>query len=485
MNNQAGDVEFVGAVMDITAAKKAEERTRKNERELRITIDALPAFVLRTEPNGAVDFVSQSIVDYTGLSRDHWLGAGWMKSAHAEDLDRILSPWREAVSAGKPIDFEMRFLSASGQYRWFQCRGVPLRDETGSVLQWYATMHDIEDRKQAEEKLRQSEAYLAEAQTLTKTGSWAHNVRSGTFVASPELMRIFGLNPDSDQSIRTMIRETVHPDDRHLLKDVSEDHIGFEIEHRIILADGSIKHVHSVGHPIFDASGILIERVGTVVDVTERKRAETELRESEEQWRDVFENNPTMYFMVDAGGKIMAVNPFGAEQLGYGVDELIGQPVLSVIYEPDRDAIQGHFAGCLEQLGRAKSWEARKLRRDGKVLWVRETGKAVSRASGAIVLMACEDITERKQVEAEKDRLEAQLRQSQKMEAMGTLAGGIAHDFNNILGAILGYGELAQQAVAEGSDVRRFVDNVMHAGGRAKSLVDRILAFQPQRRKRA
>jgi nitrogen-specific signal transduction histidine kinase len=97
--------------------------------------------------------------------------------------------------------------------------------------------------------------------------------------------------------------------------------------------------------------------------------------------------------------------------------------------------------------------------------------------SGTIVLVACEDITERKQVEAEKEHLEAQLRQSHKMEAMGTLAGGIAHDFNNILGAILGYGELAQQAVAEDSDVRRYVDNVMHAGERAKSLVERILAF--------
>jgi PAS domain S-box-containing protein len=251
----------------------------------------------------------------------------------------------------------------------------------------------------------------------------------------------------------------------------------YAVDYRLVLADGSIKHIHSVGHPILDASGALVERFGTVVDVTERKRAEQELRESEEQWRDVFENNPTMYFMVDAGGTIMAVNPYGAEHLGYGVDELVGRPVVSVLYESDRDAVQGHVAICFKHLGMTHSWEARKVRRDGEVLWVRETGKAVQRANGAIVLMACEDITERKQVEVEKDRLEAQLRQSQKMEAMGTLAGGIAHDFNNILGAILGYGELAQQAVAEGSEVRRYVDNVMQAGGRAKSLVDRILAF--------
>jgi PAS domain S-box-containing protein len=133
MNNQAGEVEFVGAVMDITAAKKAEERTWNDERELRITIDTLPAFVLRAQPNGAVDFISQSILDYSGLSRDHWLGAGWTKSTHPEDLDRALNRWQEALSTGKPLDVEMRIRSASGHYRWFDCRCVPLREETGEV----------------------------------------------------------------------------------------------------------------------------------------------------------------------------------------------------------------------------------------------------------------------------------------------------------------------------------------------------------------
>jgi len=87
------------------------------------------------------------------------------------------------------------------------------------------------------------------------------------------------------------------------------------------------------------------------------------------------------------------------------------------------------------------------------------------------------DVTAQKQAQADKEHLEAQLRQSQKMEAIGTLAGGIAHDFNNILGAILGYGELAQEHSAQDSALRRYVDNVMHAAGRAKVLVDRILGF--------
>jgi PAS domain S-box-containing protein len=210
---------------------------------------------------------------------------------------------------------------------------------------------------------------------------------------------------------------------------------------------------------------------------SERRRVEAALRQSEEQWRDVFENNPTMYFMVDAAGQILAVNPLGARQLGYSASELIGRPLLGVIHESDRAAIQEHFDTCVAHLGRTQSWEARKVCKDGRTLWVRDTGKAVPRMNGTIVLLACEDITERKEVETAKERLQAQLRQSHKMEAMGTLAGGIAHDFNNILGAILGYGELAQQSVAETTDARRHIDNVMQAGGRAKSLVERILEF--------
>jgi len=135
-------------------------------------------------------------------------------------------------------------------------------------------------------------------------------------------------------------------------------------------------------------------------EIIERKRAEDALRRSEEQWRDVFENNPTMYFMVDATGTVLAVNPFGAEQLGYKVDELIGQPVLGVFHESDREAVQRNVATCLGQLGRAKSWDARNVRKDGNVLWVRETAKAVPRVNGPIVLIACEDITERKEAEA-------------------------------------------------------------------------------------
>lgn len=145
-------------------------------------------------------------------------------------------------------------------------------------------------------------------------------------------------------------------------------------------------------------------------DVTERKRAEEALRESEEQWRAVFENNPTMYFMVAADGTVLSVNPFGADKLGYTVDELVGSPVLNVFYEADREAVQKNVAVCFEQLNRSMNWEARKIRKDGSMLWVRETARAMLLKNRPIVLVVCEDITERKRVESELSESEKRYR---------------------------------------------------------------------------
>ena len=129
--------------------------------------------------------------------------------------------------------------------------------------------------------------------------------------------------------------------------------------------------------------------------VTERQHAMETLLESEKQWREVFDHNPAMYFMLGPTGTVLSVNAFGAAQLGYTTAELIGHSVLTVFLEEDREGVEGQLTTCVEELGRSHSWEIRKIRKDGTVLWVRENAKAVRRsASDVIVLVACEDITE-------------------------------------------------------------------------------------------
>jgi len=160
-----------------------------------------------------------------------------------------------------------------------------------------------------------------------------------------------------------------------------------------------------------DDAGEPVAFLLTTNDITERKRAEEALRKSEEKWRAVFEHNPTMYFMVDPAGTIASVNPFGAEQLGYTVEELVGRPVLDVFLDADRDAARRRLAACVEHPGQVLRWELRKVRKDGTIICVRETGKAMLVADGGLsVLVVCEDITQQKRAEDELRASEARFR---------------------------------------------------------------------------
>ena len=157
------------------------------------------------------------------------------------------------------------------------------------------------------------------------------------------------------------------------------------------------------------------------------RRSQVDLRDSETEWREVFEHNPVMYFMVDASGTVLNVNTFGAAQLGYLPADLAGQSVLGVFLEEDREFVRNSVAVCLETIGQSHTWEIRKIRKDGSLLWVRENAKALRRADDQlIVLIACEDITERKHAENALQQSEAYLAQAQELSRTGSFGWSVA-----------------------------------------------------------
>lgn len=163
--------------------------------------------------------------------------------------------------------------------------------------------------------------------------------------------------------------------------------------------------------PIRDADGIATYFVGVGEDVTERRRTEEDLRRSEERYRVLYEDNPSMYFTVDEQGAVMSVNRYGAAELGYEPDELVGRSVLDVFHEADREAVREQLANLLREPDEPAEWEFRKVCKDGTLIWVKEAARAVRGPDGSpIVLIVCEDITGRKGMEAELRESEARYR---------------------------------------------------------------------------
>jgi PAS domain S-box-containing protein len=274
---------------DITEQKRAEEAARRSEKELRDLIDTMPTMAWIALPDGSNAFVTRQWFQYTGLSAEQSSGAGWESTIHPEDFVRHIEEWQRSLASGQPFEHETRLRrAADGQYRWFLIRGVPLRGEQGNISKWYGIATDIEDRKRAEEALQRNEAYLAEAQKLSRTGSWAFSPVSGkTHYWSDEMFRIWGFDPQQGPPDPQTVLQRIHPHDRERMREIFERGFGGRLtveviaDHRIMLPDGTVKNIHGISYPVFDEAGRVVEYVGTAIDVTERKQSEEALRRSE------------------------------------------------------------------------------------------------------------------------------------------------------------------------------------------------------------
>jgi PAS domain S-box-containing protein len=484
ISDESGNLEFVGAVMDVTAAKEAESR-------IQLIIDTVPAFIWTARPDGRVDFISQRNLDYMGKTLQQKVELERGEQCHPDDLGQVLSKWRAAVAGGQPFQAEMRVRRVDGEYRWFLTRAFPLLDRSGQVLGWYGNDIDIHDRKQAEEKLQRSEAYLHEAQRLGHMGNFAINFSSGAFIASPEFLRIFGYDPDKEKPTREMLRECIHPEDLpYLLERVNKarsEKADYDFDYRIVLRDGSIRHVHSVAHPVFDDIGGLVEYVGTTMDVTEQKQTEQSLYQGEKRFRAMVEKSAEGILLMLPEKGIIYASPSVERVLGYTSEELTNQSIQSLeerLVHPDykQQAID-HRTQVQREPDRESTAEIMARHKDGSWRWIESTIRNLLHEPSVHALVAnFRDITERKRAQAERERLEQRLRQAEKMEAVGRLAGGIAHDFNNVLAGVFAYGEMLFEEAPAHSPLRRYAQNVLTGASRGRELVEQILAYSRSQR---
>ncbi len=270
---------------DIDDRRRAEDALRANEQSLRLTVDSIPGFVSTMSAAGEAEFVSRQVLEYFGKTIEELKNWATNDTLHPEDLPRMIDAWRRGIESGQPVDLESRRRRADGVYRWFHLRSRPQCDAEGRIVRWYSLTTDIDDRKRAENALRRSEAYLTEAQHLSRTGSFGCKVSSGEMFWSEETFRIFGYDRTTKPAVEAILQR-VHPEDKAMVQEqigrATREGKDCDLEYRLLLPDESIKRVHVVAHAAQDESGGF-EFLGAVMDVTEQWQARAELEKAFEE----------------------------------------------------------------------------------------------------------------------------------------------------------------------------------------------------------
>jgi PAS domain S-box-containing protein len=335
------------------------------------------------------------------------------------------------------------------------------------------------------QRLRQSEARFQLAMEAANDGLWDWNLQTGATYFSPRWFTMLGYTPEDFPASHETWSELLHSEDREAFEAVVRSHADsgedFSLDFRMRNRGGEWQWINARGRVVaWDDQGRSLRMVGTHSDITPRKQAEEAVRESERRYRELFNSISDFIFAHDLEGRLLSINTASDNVLGYPPEAIVGRRVTELMPPEQAARFEARYLDLVRRRGQAEGVFT-VLGADGQVCYIEYRNTLVTpEGQPPYVSGSGRDVTERVMAERRFKLLEAQLRQSQKMEAIGTLAGGIAHDFNNILGAILGYAELAELDAPVGSPSRRHLGEVLRATRRARDLVQQILTFSRQ-----
>jgi PAS domain S-box-containing protein len=503
--------------LEIVERKRTEENARLTEEGLQAVIDTIPALVVRRGADGQIEYVNQAWRTFTGLSRGEPPEIYEAAAMHPDDRLHVDPPWLSHFRKGELFETEYRLRRADGEYRWLSVRRMPQRDGNGKVIAWYGVGYDIEDRRRASAALSESKAFLAEAQRLSRTGSFGWNLSSGEIVWSEEMFRIFGYAPSTSITLQ-LVLDRVHPDDRLLVQRVIDRAAShkepFDIEHRLTMSDGSIKHLHVVASTLVDESPHS-KFAGAVMDITARKNDEQALQLSEQRFRHLFHHTPVALWQLDGrpyAGIFQQLRTDGVEDLGAYIDNhpdflpnalsaLVIQEVndhaIKLFGARDRQALTDHpthwmwresidtLRRSMESRWRGEDYfqETTKLTTlDGRVIDVLYTVARPPMVENLpITLVSMIDMTERVRAQDALRQMQADFAHAARVSMLGELTASIAHEINQPLAAIASTSQASLRWLAQPTPnidkVRKLTTDVTSDVERAAQIISRIRAM--------
>jgi len=293
-----GNLEFVGAVTDVSEQRQAEAVIRERDREVRQIVDLAPQFVSVFGPGRERLYANRVVLDYLGVGLDEWRQTGPGTHIHPDDSERVKACWDRALGSGSGYDVELRLRKHDGSYRWFLARYNPVRDDKGQIMRWYVAGTDIEERmraeeklqqenvalKRAEEKIREQEAELRQMLDLTPLYLGVHGPDGSPLYANRASLDYLGMSLEEWRQKR--MDSLVHPDDVERLNRVSSSGSACELEVRVRNSDGKFRWVLARFNPLRDENGQITRLYTSSTDIDDRKRAEEKLQQENAALRE-------------------------------------------------------------------------------------------------------------------------------------------------------------------------------------------------------
>jgi two-component system cell cycle sensor histidine kinase/response regulator CckA len=480
---------------DVTARKNAEQvrlklATEMDAQQRRISniVASVPGVVWEAwgRPDAAaqrIDFVSDHVEAMLGYSVEEWLSTPnfWLKIVHPADQPEAKRIAAEAFVAGSKSTQQFRWIHRDGHSVWVEANSVVIRDKEGRPAGVRGVNIDITERKHAEESLRSTARARAESLALLDVllssapiGFAFLNLDLVYERINESLAAINGLTVEQHlgHTLRDVVPKMADQIEPFLLRVLDA---GLPVTDVLLHGEtrGDVGHEHqwlSSFYPVQLPGGELLGVGLLVTDVTSRRRAEELLRDSEERYRELVENAHDIIYTHDLRGKYTSMNDAGQQITGYTLAEAIdldfAETVTPECIDKAREMLKRKLAG-----EKSTAYELEIIVKDGKRLPLEVNTRLMFKNGVPVGVQGiARDISQRK-------LLESQLRQSQKMEAIGQLAGGVAHDFNNLLTVINGYSSLALQHINDAKLIKGYIEEVLKGGDRAANLTRQLLAF--------
>jgi PAS domain S-box-containing protein len=391
--------------------------------DLRSVIDTIPALVVCVLSDGSVEFVNQSWLEYTGFSLEHLAPWGWQTVMHPDDISKFTDEWNAARAAGKPFENEARIRRGDGQYRWFSIRKVPLRERNNRIVRWYGTGHDIDDRKQAEDGLRQSEAQFQLAIDAIPGLVWSALPDGHIDFLNQRWREYTGLTLHDASGWGWQV--AIHPEDLAALLDYWKSVLASgkpgETEARLQRFDGEYRWFLFRAVPLYDETGKLAKWYGQTTDIEDRKQAEEKIREQEAGLRQMLDLTPQHVHVLTADARLLYSNEIALKYHGSMLDDWSDRQLrdwrtdklpITLFHPDDRERVLCELKATM-LVGTPHETEARLVRNDGRYLWFLFRYRPLRDEQGRVMrwYVAGTDIEDRKQAEERLKRENVALRE--------------------------------------------------------------------------